>query len=350
MKLRDSLTVSIVVMASSLLPVEVSTFLQDWKAKRRNFSILVIGDCGSGKTTLVNNLLGEEIAEEESSSTISTYQGQIRNVPVTVHETSGFENADGREEADFENAMRSLLTGGKLDVIVYCFKATETRMRDSIVTALKTYYNMGLNWRKTVIALTFADVLPIPKHARTDPSYDQARYFDSCVAEWKRKITETLIKRIGVPTEIAAGLKVTPTAGDVEDELPNRKQWFGSMWSLVIDVAHTEPSSSSRSNIQPDRPRPSAMHSAPQPQARMKSSSSQPSRHQVPPRNEGFGSRDGLLTPSSQRDNETRCNGECVCSCFKAVVGGFVSCIVASCTACANFCSAVYHALCRPRT
>ena len=220
-------------MASNVFPAEVSTFLQDWKASGRNFSILVIGDCGSGKTTLVNNLLGEEIAEEESSSTISTYQGQIRNVPVTVHETSGFENADGREEADFENAMRSLLTGGKLDVIVYCFKATETRMRDSMFTALKTYYNMGLNWRKTVIALTFANYA-IGEVKRQAISISAADQFNKHVTELTSAIKQKLINRVGVPSEVVKGIQVTPTLDVIEEQLPNSADWYKPFWLCVL--------------------------------------------------------------------------------------------------------------------
>ena len=91
---------------------------------------------------------------------------------VTVHETSGLENPDAEGETEFSEGMRSLLRGGKVDVIIYCLKATETRMRDSLVNSLRRYHNMGLDWRKTVIALPFADYPPIPRQVRQERSYD----------------------------------------------------------------------------------------------------------------------------------------------------------------------------------
>ena len=203
---------------------------------------MVIGDCGSGKTTLVNNLLGKEIAQEQAPAILSTFQGMFQGVPVTVHETSGLENPDAEGDTQFKKEMRSLLRGGNVDVIIYCLKATETRMRDSLVNSLRRYHNMGLDWRKTVIALTFADVLPIPRHVRQERSYDPARYFNARVAEWKQTLEQTLTSRIEVSIELARELKVVPTTGDPGEELLNHEKWFGQMWSNVVDAIKAAPS------------------------------------------------------------------------------------------------------------
>ena len=47
----------------------------------------MIGEPGTGKTTLVNNLLGEKVAEEQNegtSSALSTFHGVVQGVHVTV--------------------------------------------------------------------------------------------------------------------------------------------------------------------------------------------------------------------------------------------------------------------------
>ena len=334
-------------MDSGSLPAKVSTFFQNWKARRRNFKILVIGDCGSGKTTLVNNLLGEEIAQDHAPSILSIFHGVFQGVPVTVHETSGLENPDAEGNAGYMNELRALLSGGEVDVIIYCFKATETRMRDSLVRSLQRYHSMGLDWRKTVIALTFADVLPIPKSARQDRSYDQARYFNTRVAEWKQMIAQTLTNQIGVPIRAVEGLKLAPTTGDYEEELPNQEQWFGPTWSIVLDAIKAVTSSSSCRNVMPDQPRPS-MRTAMQPPSNRAGAKFSGS-NQFPKllQDEEFGSQDALLAPSSQRENETFCSAECVCMCLKAALVGFVSCVAASCKVCYNVCRNVSHAFCK---
>ena len=204
--------------------------------------ILVIGDCGSGKTTLVNNLLGEEIAQDlRVTSILSTFQGIFQGAPVTVHETSGLENPSAEGDTEFSEDMRSHLRGGKVDVIIYCLKATETKMRNSLVNSLRRYHNMGLDWRKTVIALTFADVLPISWHVRQERSYDPVRYFNERVTEWKQTLAQTLTNRIGVPIGLARELKVAPTTGDPAEELLNHRKWFGQIWSNVVDAIKAAP-------------------------------------------------------------------------------------------------------------
>ena len=204
--------------------------------------ILVIGDCGSGKTALVNNLLEKEIAKELlAPSILSTFQGVFQGVPVTVHETSGLENPDADGDTELNEDLRSLLRRGNVDVIIYCVKATETKMRNSLVNSLQRYTNMGLDWRKAVIALTFADVLPIPRSVRQEKSYDPVRCFNERVTQRKQTLAQTLTNRIGLPIGLARELKVTPTTCDPDEELLNHEKWFGQMWSNVLDAIKAAP-------------------------------------------------------------------------------------------------------------
>ena len=288
--------------------------------------ILVIGDRGSGKTTLVNNLLGDEIAQEQAPSILSTFQGVFQGVPVTVHETSGLENPDAEGDTEFNEDMCSLLRGGKVDVIIYCLKASETRMRDSLINSLRRYHNMGLNWRKTVIAFTFADALPIPGHVKVKRSYDPVKYFNARVAEWKQTLTKTLTKRIGVLKGLARELKGTPTTSHPAEELLNHEKWFGQMWSNVLDAIKAEPSTPSQESIALEQPRTGT--SPPD---------IQQSRHQT--HSDDLGSRDG-----AHSDNEGCCSTECVGFTFKGAVDG---CSAACCNAVSSVLNFVHTTCCK---
>ena len=49
----------------------------------------MIGKESSGQTSLINNLLGEEIAKEDDDTpAISTFKGMLHGVSVTVYEAS----------------------------------------------------------------------------------------------------------------------------------------------------------------------------------------------------------------------------------------------------------------------
>ena len=221
-------------MDKVVLPDEVTTFFQDWKARGRNLKILVIGDCYSGKTTLVNNLLGEEIAQDHAPSILSTFHGMFQGVPVTVYETSGLENPDAENDAGCMNELRALLSGGEVDVIIYCFKATETRMRESLSRTFKVYHSMGLDWRKTVIALTIADALPILNKSRQADSFNKADCFNECMDNWRDEIKRALIEHAGASSEEVKAIQIAPTQDDVGQHLPNDDPWYEPFWLRLL--------------------------------------------------------------------------------------------------------------------
>ena len=58
-------------MSGSSLPQNAaSEYFKELKNTEQSLSILVVGEQGSGKTSLVNNLLGEEIAKEEKDASV----------------------------------------------------------------------------------------------------------------------------------------------------------------------------------------------------------------------------------------------------------------------------------------
>ena len=224
-------------MADSFLPEIAVSYFEGLKNRGDTLNILVIGEQGSGKTTLVNNLLGEEIAKvEEDASVISSFKGMVKGVSVTVYEASSLsvEDEQGRRQ------VQDLILSGSITFILYCFKMSETRMRQSLTDTFKVFNSAGVHWNKTVIALTFADSLPVPKTTQRDPNFDMTQHFVMRVKEWKDQVRCVLTLEVGVPTQTAGLLAMLPTTGDPDELLPNGEEWCSTLWSALLAAPTNE--------------------------------------------------------------------------------------------------------------
>ena len=126
------------------------------------FGILVIGETGTGKSTLINNLLGHKVAKvghsmESETQFVTPHERSVEGVPVVVYDTPGLGDTSGDDDPKHLEIMKSLLDRKKIHLVIYCMKLTENRMRSGLIRTFEEYHKIGVPWKQTVVTLTFAD-------------------------------------------------------------------------------------------------------------------------------------------------------------------------------------------------
>ena len=225
--------------------------------ERKEFGVLLIGETGSGKSTLINNLLGitctaagiEGVVDgsigakagdtlEPLTSKITQYRGTANGVPVALYDTPG---TDGLAASDKElcKDIRKLLKSKMIYLTIFCFSVNDCRFRQSHVATMQAYHNATNNWDSTVVALTFADKIEAPRAERGKETFNGADYFAKRIEDWKEKLKDALVERVHVPPAVAKKLfmqHMHPTTDQWDSRLPNNKEWFTEMWLDILDL------------------------------------------------------------------------------------------------------------------
>ena len=229
--------------ASSLLSEgqsqSISRALSKLRKECPKFGVLVIGRTGVGKSTLINNLLGKEVASvghtlRSETPTVNPHEGMVEGVPIAVYDTPGLGDIKGEEEeAKHLCMMKDLLAVGKIHLVVYCFQMNKTIMISSHVGPLCKYHKIGVDWKRSVIALTFADALYVPESDRKLP---MSQFFDERLAFWRKQLKKELVETVGVNSDVVERLEMYPTTPLPKDQLPNGNPWYVPLWLHIVEI------------------------------------------------------------------------------------------------------------------
>ena len=199
---------------------------QELASAGKSIRILVTGQVGQGKSTLVNSLMGKEVAKEEAGPRSVTRNSEsfteyINGVQVTAIDTPGF-NDSCISDKDTTLELAKEICEEPVDLILFCVRM-DGRMETDIDTIMQ---NMTLMleqsiWRYAIFVLTFAN--------KVDPAT-----FVETQAEWDMVLHEYVRTKGGVQADIAQRIPVV-VAGNEEENLPGCESWLAQFWVTAHD-------------------------------------------------------------------------------------------------------------------
>ena len=193
----------------------------------KSLKILVLGRTGTGKSTLVNNIFGVDIAKasgglEPGTLSVNIHKESIYGVDVTVCDTPGLQDARRKEE----NYMKEVdLMCSDADLVLVCFRM-DGRWQDDDVNTIEViteHLGTGL-WNNAVIVLTHADKIDYPKIE------EKKEHLAENKKQWTDKLDEALSKA-GVETH---DMRVQMSARDKSTILPGECYWLSSLFLACL--------------------------------------------------------------------------------------------------------------------
>lgn len=198
-----------------------------------SIAIVVVGNIGTGKSSLVNGIIGKEVAKESplafaSTNRIERFENQVlilgrKRVRVTVWDTPGLGDIFNEDE---DSTMEEIVrVTRKTDLLLYCLDMRRRLDRSEAEGIKKLTVAAGVDiWKHAIFALTFGNKVKPQNKAE-----DKFGYFTSVYSSWKHALHKLFNDNIHAPEDITSHIAIVPT-GYRHKPPPDRVDWFTPFW------------------------------------------------------------------------------------------------------------------------
>lgn len=192
----------------------------------QSFDFMLVGRTGVGKSSTINSLLGESIAQvgenEPTTFSVSPYKLHKNGVDFTIWDTPGLCDAlDNANDQDYMRMIASCIE--EVDCLWFVSRLDETRLSADEQYALLLITNtLGKEiWQKALIVFTHSCNRSV-----------QTR-FEEALKERTLVIREYLERITGSNLQDLASVAVDNASG----HLPNGQEWLPELFTRVIEQA-----------------------------------------------------------------------------------------------------------------
>lgn len=220
------------------LLLEDSKFAENFsEVGSRTIHILITGKTGTGKSALINGIIGTNASKEGGllnpmTSKVEEYKRTTRGVKMLVYDSPGLQDGTKNEKAyllDMEKKCRGV------DLVLYTIRMSDQRINVGDIEAMKKL-NTAFGekfWTRTIFVLTFANEVRDPEDPE-DESSNQA-FFEKRLQTWKKKLPDKVMKELNVAKKIAQDIPIVPAGYYKKTHLPGRRYWFSQFWRAMFD-------------------------------------------------------------------------------------------------------------------
>ena len=214
-----------------------------WLEESNSLTITVVGKTGTGKTSLINGLLGKKLGKEgdtlsRGTTQVEKFESDIKGVAVTIWDTPGLQDGLCKDDEYLQQMVDSGCVNAHLKI--YCISMSNNRFEEGEINAINKFTTVvGRKfWKNCLFVLTFANSYANLCPLKTDP----AEFLGARIAMWKDRIQEELQKS-GIDERVVQQIAIIP-AGYHEPlktapnpwKLPGIENWFYTFWFTCADV------------------------------------------------------------------------------------------------------------------
>jgi len=235
---------------------EIEKFVAE--SRRNGVTIVILGELGVGKSTLVNGIIGRNAIDRKRANTVRSPSGITQNVEkyevksacgdtiLKVFDTPGLCDPKRDKVKVFSELTKS--TEGRIDLLVYCYDM-RSKVRDTFANEIGYLANIlrkGSSaaetdlWENVICVLTFAN--KVANDIKEDEEYERRgqgerevlestkQKFKKLLAEYCDELRNEIQKVVG---ETDTVIPVVP-AGYRATSLPNCEDWLTSLWKTAL--------------------------------------------------------------------------------------------------------------------
>ena len=210
---------------------ELTKWIKRFSGELDEISLVVVGEGGSGKTTLVHNLLLKEVPDDpQTTEEVTLHEGLIEGIKVTIYDTPGLGDLSSEKGT---TTVEELCQQHTIHAVVVCIALTARRMDRPKVKILEHVYSLKC---PTIVALTMADTVSSPRKLKDREKESIKTYFNKQIADWRSSIEDIHKKnQDSVNTPICSPtVVVLPTTGIYSELLHNGHHWLGPLWRAIL--------------------------------------------------------------------------------------------------------------------
>ena len=227
--------------------------MHQWWSDSNSISVFITGKSGTGKSTLVNAILGKDVAKVgdklvPETSEVTSHETTIEDIKVIVWDSPGLQDGTSNEQAylnDIEKKCKD-----KVDLLLYCMPMKVERLLTGsieIEAMCKLTEKLGREiWENAVIVLTHANTrIEYMKEEEDlegeDDIAELKEKFDEKVEMWKNQIIKCLKNDVKLSGEVVANIPILPAGLKIEPILiQGLTPWLSALWMESLMATKTE--------------------------------------------------------------------------------------------------------------